>query len=411
MAGPNAGHTVLGMCPPDCPDLQAHSPDTLGWAEGSSGEPVPAYIKDAFGWAHPWRLRQIPVAAVTNPGAELIIAAGSEIDPQVLEQELNELDAAGYDATARTLVDRSATVIEPSHLRAEQELNLTARLGSTGKGIGAARMARLSRVASTWADRSETEHGGQPPASIDTAYYLNRMLARDDGGRSTHVIIEGTQGYGLGLHTRFYPTVTSSDCRAIDFLAMAGVSPWVLAPRSDGPDGTATAPDEDPFEVWVVLRTYPIRVAGNSGPLRGETSWDALGLAAERTTVTRKVRRVGQWDPLLARQAVEANGGAGGSGYRPPVRVALTMADHVVGGVTGHTNSSYDDHVDPASRQALFDLLSQVARDCGVFPTLVGTGPSTLLDLRPGDRPLPGLGLGVIARIQDEAARTWEGGR
>lgn len=406
VAGPNAGHTVMGRCPVGCAEQN-------GRAHGGPHESGPP---------HPWRLRQVPVAAVTNPDAELVIAAGSEVDPTVLSTELRELDSAGYAATNRLTVDRSATVIEPSHLQAEQELNLTARLGSTGKGIGAARMARLSRVASTWLEyRSALVNAAETELSrtlmdvgtADTAFYLNRMLVRDDAGKSTHVIIEGTQGYGLGLHTRFYPTVTSSDCRAIDFLAMAGISPWVLPCPLEPVAGDTALADDEPFEVWVVLRTYPIRVAGNSGPLRGETTWSQLGLEQEHTTVTQKVRRVGEWDPLLAREAVEANGGSRTGRHLPPVRVALTMADHVVSSVAGHTNASYDEGVDPGGRQALFDLLTQVARDCGVFPRLVGTGPTSLLDLRPGDQPLPGLGTGVINRIQHEAGRayTWEGGQ
>lgn len=423
VAGPNAGHTVLGACPPDCPDVATHSPDTLGWVERATGQPAPADVRNAFGWSHPWKLRQVPVAAVTNPRAELVIAAGSEVDPVVLLDELSQLDAAGYNATARTIVDRSATVLETAHVQAERDLQLTDRLGSTGKGIGAARMARIARTATTWEQLYDVPGNPPPVASVDTVFYLNRMLARDDGGRTTHVIIEGTQGYGLGVHTQYYPQSTSSDCRAIDFLAMAGISPWVLAPRSDvqavGPDEATTLSNEDPFEVWVVMRTYPIRVAGNSGHLNNERSWDELGLPAERTTVTNKIRRVGDWDPVLARRAVEANGGLGlqrgrNGGYQPPVRVALTMADYRVPGVAGHLNASYD-QVSAADRSALFDLLSEVARDCTVFPTLVGTGPNSILDLRPptesGLAPVAGLNPSVIRRIQEHVGQpyTWAG--
>lgn len=427
VAGPNAGHTVLGKCPPDCSDLAEHSADTLGWAERvAEGGEVPADIRNAFGWTHPWKLRQVPVAAVTNPDAELIIAAGSEIDPIVLLDELHQLDAAGYAATKRCMIDRSATIIETSHVQAERELNLTERLGSTGKGIGAARMARISRVASTWQDYYDGTGNPPPVTTMDTVFYLNRMLSRDDGGRTTHVIVEGTQGYGLGLHTQYYPQTTSSDCRAIDFLAMAGISPWVLPPRADivasGPDldpAELLHQGDDPLEIWVVLRTYPIRVAGNSGQLNNETNWDELGLPAERTTVTNKVRRVGDWDPVLARRAVEANGGLGlqrgrMGGYQPPVRVALTMADYRVPGIAGHLNDSYDS-VDPASREALFDLLTEVARDCTVFPTLIGTGPKSMLDLRPGqrDRTIAGLNPSVVRRMQSQVGQPyeWTGGQ
>lgn len=414
VAGPNAGHTVLGKCPPECTET-THTPDSMGWAARASGPDVRFGRPEPIGWGHPWRLRQVPVAAVTNPDAELVLAAGSEIDPTVLADELTELDAAGYRATERMMVDVSATVIEPSHLQAEQDLKLTERLGSTGKGIGAARMARLSRVARTWGDYRrtlvdsvETELSGvlARASAIDTARYLNSMLTSDLGNRPVHVLIEGTQGYGLGLHTRFYPTVTSSDCRAIDFLAMAGISPWTLPDRVDDNGDPIGSQGESTLDVWVVLRTYPIRVAGNSGPLAAETTWDQLGLPAEQTTVTKKTRRVGAWDPLLARQAVEANGGVAGpqrGGHRPPVQVALTMADHVVGGVAGVSNAGYD-RIGPDDRLAMYDLLVSVAADCGVFPTLVGTGPDTVLDLRSsgqsGQPPVAGLNLSVANRAE-----------
>jgi adenylosuccinate synthase len=55
--------------------------------------------------------------------------------------------------------------------------------------------------------------------------------------------------------------------------------------------------------------------------MKGETTWQALSLPEEHTTVTKKVRRVGEWDGDLVRQAVAANGAA------PVVRVALTMID------------------------------------------------------------------------------------
>lgn len=75
---------------------------------------------------------------------------------------------------------------------------------------------------------------------------------------------------------------------------------------------------------WVVARVYPIRVAGNSGPMKGETTWEALGLEPEKTTVTQKIRRVGAWDADLVRRAVQANGG------EKSVRVVITMLDQVI---------------------------------------------------------------------------------
>jgi len=255
-----------------------------------------------------WALRQIPVAAVVNNSATLYIAAGSEIDISVLLDEAARLEAAGHAVYDRLIIDPMATILEPRHQQAEAEL--VGAIGSTGKGIGAARADRIMRGARLVRDTDLADRFEIAPAAPEL------LDALDDGQL---VQIEGTQGHALGLHHPNYPQVTSSDCRAIDFLAMAGVMPW----------------DErvDQFEVWLVFRPYPIRVAGNSGPLKGETTWEALGLPEEKTTVTQKVRRVGLWDPDLAREAVAANGGPG-----PHLRVALTMADQLSPEVAGTTS-------------------------------------------------------------------------
>ena len=124
------------------------------------------------------------------------------------------------------------------------------------------------------------------------------------------------------------------------------------------------------MSVWVCARVYPIRVAGNSGSMQGETTWEDLGLEPETTTVTHKVRRVGEWDPGLIRDAVTANGGA------PAVRVALTMADQKVPEVEGATGG-----IRPWAHKssALYALVRQVEADSGAPVGMVTTSPSTAL--------------------------------
>jgi adenylosuccinate synthase len=197
--------------------------------------------------------------------------------------------------------------------------------------------------------------------SLSPLASLNRSWPDLPFGRTGNgkVLIEGTQGYGLGLHTRFYPQTTSSDCRAIDFLAMAGINPWDVHMNSSFGLG---------LRVWVVARVYPIRVAGNSGPLRGEMSWDALGLPEERTTVTQKVRRVGLFDPDLLAEAVRANGGS------PVVKVALTMVDQMFPECAGATTLS------GLSGEAVawLRMVEDTAR-CEIG--MVGTSPTTVVEL------------------------------
>lgn len=304
VAGPNAGHTV----------------------------------RDATGRA--WKLRCLPVAAVTSRNCQLHIAAGSEVDVRVLTEELEELKDAGFtNVRDRLTIHPSATILHPKYERDERSLGLINRIGSTGKGIGAARAARIMREADT----------AESVLSSD-------LLSAHGPFAGTHrarILIEGTQGYGLGLNTRFYPQVTSSNCRAIDFLAMAGISPWTR--------------DVDSIQVVVVARAYPIRVAGNSGPLHEETTWAELGLPEERTTVTNNVRRVGQWDTDLVKEALRANGGGG---YDNGVTLAFTMFDHIFPEMAGRTE------LDDKHFEFLENLEDEL--DCGV--EYVGTGPATVIE-------------------------------
>jgi adenylosuccinate synthase len=90
-----------------------------------------------------------------------------------------------------------------------------------------------------------------------------------------------------------------------------------------------------------------------------------LGLPEEFTTVTKKVRRVGEWDPELAQEALFANGGPRGS-----TRIAITMLDHLfpeVSGVTVWSGLSHEARV----------WLDVRENELGAPIDMVGTGPYT----------------------------------
>lgn len=300
-----------------------------------------------------WALRTVPVAAVVDPTITLHIAPGSEVNPAVLMQEVTDLEEAGIKVRDRLYISTAATWLDEDHIAEEGGRQMHERTGSTAKGVGAARAARVMRTAKQIGEWPDLVKYGIPTYQHDTVL---RSLANDD----VHVIIEGTQGYGLGVHTEYYPLTTSSDCRAIDFLAMAGLDPTAF----------------DRYEVWVVMRRYPIRVAGPSGPLKGETSWEDLGLPEERTTVTKKVRRVGEWDEQLAYRAVEANGGP------RVVKLAFTMADQAIPGlrdVDGPISDVITD-LEADDRLALRSLIEMAEGDTGAVVHLIGTGPNSMIE-------------------------------
>lgn len=297
IGGPNAGHTVIGD-------------------DGKK-----------------YALRQIPVAAVADPGCQLVIAAGSEIDLAVLYKEIETLEKDGYSVKERLLIDEEATVVEDRHQQTERII----ATGTTGKGIGAARADRAVRRARRMADIKPVDLH-----CVDTQIILREAL-----NRQQTIMIEGTQGYKLGSHAGYYPFCTSGDCRASDFIAACGLPPG-------------------PAEVWVVLRTYPIRIAGDSGPMLKETTWEEIGVPAERTTVTKKIRRVAEWTEQWAKESVEAN-----RGPHVDLKIALTFADYWWPGIAG---ANGDNGVAGVGMQ---DKLRQIEIKLGADIHMIGTGPDT----------------------------------
>lgn len=258
-----------------------------------------------------YAFRSLPIGAVINDRTVLYISPGSEVDLAVLYNEIREAEDGGHPIKGRLYMSRQATLIEDRHKEGEAAASLVERVGSTGKGIGAARADRIMRTAMTvgeaftWGEDGNADVQPWAWAEPEDLYAHDRFSHT----KNQHIIIEGTQGYGLSMRASgHYPQVTSSDCRSIDFLAMAGIDP---------------TRHEVIVVNWVVARVYPIRVAGNSGPMKGETTWEALGLPEERTTVTQKVRRVGLWDEDLVARAVQANGGH-------QANLVITMMDQVI---------------------------------------------------------------------------------
>lgn len=290
-------------------------------------------------------LRSIPVCAAVDDESTLVIAAGSELDVDVLFEEIESLESAGHPVRNRLVIDPQVTIIAPAHK--DLEAGLVGKVGSTGKGIGAARAARMMRTATTAKDDPRL-------ASFlsDTMMLLNQAHKL-----GSNILIEGTQGYHLGLHAGHYPQSTTNDCRAIDIVAQAGITPLTLP------------------EIWLVLRTYPIRVAGNSGDMGTEIDWDTLSEATdgyiqpERTTVTQKIRRVAEWSSQAARMAILGNGGADNE----RLHLALMFADYLDPALAGHI-----DHRVLEGSPAL-EWIESVEDELGISFSMFGTGPDTVI--------------------------------
>ena len=311
---------------------------------------------------HKYALRTIPVGAIHD--VDCYLAPGSEINLTVLENEINELHQ--NDRQIKLTIDNQATLLTKTHIQEEKNSDLTARTGSTASGVGAARAARLWRKAFNFHQALKNPHTQQAIERLN-------LIAEQNGGwvkvhnpeplqptywehqtdQNLHVVVEGTQGYWLGLHAGHYPQSTSNNARPIDFLAMAGLNPW-----------------EWDFYPIGVTRTNPIRVAGNSGPLPGETNWDQLGQDAEYTTVTKKQRRVGTWDATATKLAMKRSGIA---------RNVLTMADKVIPEIHGMQGPVTNEQLQNIPE--LWELITKTEQDTGTPVWMVTTSENTALIL------------------------------
>ncbi|TLS67038.1 hypothetical protein FEF65_08810 [Mariprofundus erugo] len=275
-------------------------------------------------------LRQLPTASLL-PDVVAVLPAGAYIDPVILKDEM-ELLGISPD---RVVIDPNAMVISSEDIDSEKCGDLRSTIGSTASGTGAAVQRRISRNKDVILAK---DHPELMQLTKPTVPLLRSAL--DKGER---VIIEGTQGYGLSLiHSPFYPFVTSRDTSAAAFIAEAGISPF------------------DVDDVILVLRSFPIRVAGNSGPLNREVDWQEVSRSAgtdvlELSSVTRMKRRVAEFDSEIVKQAIAAN---------RPTKIVLNHIDYIDNG--------------KASQLAL-GFVEGVEKEIGCLIDFLGFGQDSLI--------------------------------
>jgi len=244
------------------------------------------------------KFRMLPTASIL-PNVICAISPGAYIDADVL---LNEIAETGLEPD-RLLIDPFAMIVSEEHKTEEAASGLRSSIGSTLSGTGAAVTARIRRDGTARFAKDDERFDAYTKRG--TTDFLRERLKRDE-----RLLIEGTQGFGLSLlHSRHYPQVTSRDTSAAGFVAEAGLSP------------------HDVDDVVMVIRAFPIRVAGNSGELPQEIDWETLreesgysDSIVERTTVTHKVRRVARFDSEIVRAAIACNA---------PTRIVLNHMDYV----------------------------------------------------------------------------------
>lgn len=297
-------------------------------------------------------MQSIPCGWI-NPNAMIIIGRGALINIKQFMKELGHILRYYPDFTDRLFIDEEAGILDEKFHEAEGGTHgeMHRRIGSTGEGVGPARVARINR------DLNEFRQFKHVAKELDLVNCMvkntPKMVAEmQDNGEN--ILIEGTQGSGLSLLHSHYPYCTSIDTNVAGIISEVGIAPSRVT------------------DVIMVLRTYPIRVAGNSGPMKNEITWEELSsrmgidLIPEKTTVTKKVRRIAEWDDDLFLQSCILN---------EPTQYALTFADYI-----DPSLYEVDDREKVLQSEPLKKFLQEHGLDCEKLK-YIGTGPSAMVEV------------------------------
>lgn len=240
-------------------------------------------------------LQHLPTPSILK-NVKSFLAAGSYINLEILLSEIKQLNIKDENL----FIDENAVIVDSSDMKNEASNENLKQVSSTMSGTGSAVISRIQRNSSVRfaKDVPELKH-----YICNVSEKLRTHLANNE-----RIIIEGTQGFGLSvLHSPYYPYVTSRDTTAAGFLSECGLSPL------------------DVDDIIMVLRLFPIRVSGSSGPLENETSWDEIAEKGchtddirEYTSVTKKLRRVAYFDAEIVKKAITVN---------MPTRIVLNHLD------------------------------------------------------------------------------------
>ncbi|MEM6666878.1 MAG: adenylosuccinate synthase [Pseudomonadota bacterium] len=332
-----------------------------------------------------YKLHALP-SGVVRPGKLSVIGNGVVLDPWHLIDEIETIRAQGIEISPTTLmIAENTPLILPLHRdldRIRENANTTARIGTTGRGIGPAYEDKVGRRAIRVADLAdettldarierlfahhEPLHRGLGVDLIDRADLKAQLLkiapqilpyaapvwkALDERRRAgQRILFEGAQGALLDIDFGTYPFVTSSN-------VVAGMA----AP------GTGVGPTSIEF-VLGLAKAYTTRVG--EGPFPTELHDDDGQRLGERGrefgTTTGRKRRCGWFDAALVRQSCTVSGVSG---------IALTKLDVLDGLETLKICTGY--RLDGEEIDHLPTAAAQQARIEPIYEEMPGWSQST----------------------------------
>lgn len=297
-------------------------------------------------------LHLIP-SGIMRPGVRCYIGNGVVLSASKLLEEIEGLEKAGVEVRSRLRISEACPLILPFHVAIDlarevfREKGGSAKIGTTGRGIGPAYEDKIARralrvqdlkyperfaaklrelldlhnhVLDTYLGASHLDFGPalqpfmqQGRVQFDAVYaqamqhaeLLKPMMAdvsrelNDAHAKGANLLFEGAQGTLLDVDHGTYPYVTSSNCVAGNAAAGAGVGPGML------------------HYILGITKAYCTRVGG--GPFPTELDWEVPGtpgyhmstVGAEKGVTTGRSRRCGWFDAALLKRSAQVNGLSG----------------------------------------------------------------------------------------------------
>ncbi len=266
-------------------------------------------------------------SGVLSQNAVPVIGNGVVVDPQVLLEEIDGVQARGIDCS-KLLLSADAHLIMPYHRaldKVSERYLGSSRIGTTGRGIGPAYGDKIARVGirvqdlfdpgilrkkldlvlrernqlltkvynrraiepQAIADEYEGYADRLRPYLADTGLVLGRAL---DAGK--FVLLEGAQATMLDVDHGTYPFVTSSSPTAGGACSGSGIGPTRIS------------------EVIGIVKAYTTRVGEGPFPteLHDEQGEWLRKTGGEYGVTTGRARRCGWFDAVIARYATRVNG-------------------------------------------------------------------------------------------------------
>jgi adenylosuccinate synthase len=255
-----------------------------------------------------------------------VIGNGVVIDPIIIKEEIDKLEAIGIDVVSKLLISKKAHLIVPTHKildkYSEEQKGIT-KIGSTLKGIGPTYMDKTGRNGLRMGDSLATNFNEKYEALkskhqsilgdydykellsefedkwfkameflskfelIDSEHYINNAMK---SGKT--ILAEGAQGTMLDVDFGTYPFVTSSNTTTAGTCTGLGVAPNKIG------------------EVIGIFKAYCTRVGSGPFPseLDNEIGENIRQIGHEFGATTGRDRRCGWIDLPALKYAIMING-------------------------------------------------------------------------------------------------------